>query len=156
MPLQSRFIVQLKKYYALFHRNLKTDEYVFYTIKRDPETHAELHTKMSPDTVEHMLLIYEEELKKKFPEQKHLHCQLFRHTRAMHLYAVAGIDLDIVSDWLGHSCIETTQLYYARATLDMKRKAAEKLEKHFDYVVGDVKFKYENDEETLKKLYGLK
>ncbi len=127
MPLQSRFIVQLKKYYALFHRNLKTDEYVFYTIKRDPETHAELHTKMSPDTAEHMLLIYEEELKKKFPEQKHLHCHLFRHTRAMHLYAVAGIDLDIVSDWLGHSCIETTQLYYVRATLNMKQRQQKNL-----------------------------
>lgn len=74
----------------------------------------------------------------------------------MHLYAVAHVDLNVVSDWLGYSSIETTQLYYAQATLDMKRAAADKLEKHLNFILGDLQFEYDDDEQTLKKLYGLK
>ncbi len=155
-PLQSNFIIQLKKYFGLFHKAMNLDEYLFYTVKHDPDTYREIHTKMSSDTPAQMLKTYEKSLRQRIPEQKHLHCHLFRHTRAMHLYAVAGIDLNIVSDLLGHSSIETTQLYYARATLDMKRAAADKLEKHLNFILGDLKIDYEDDEQTLKKLYGLK
>ena len=42
----------------------------------------------------------------------------------MHLY-MAGMPLELVSQWLGHSQLETS-LIYARATTDMKRKAVDK------------------------------
>jgi len=66
------------------------------------------------------------------------------------------MDLTLISQWLGHSKMETT-LIYAHADTEKKRKAIEKatdpnspLRKHLDstrYIV--------NDEEQLKRLYGL-
>ena len=47
-----------------------------------------------------------------------------RHTRAMHLYQ-HGMDLTLISQWLGHASLETT-LVYAHADTEAKRKAIEK------------------------------
>ena len=49
----------------------------------------------------------------------------FRHTKGMHLLQ-AGVSLEIIRDFLGHEGMATTQLY-ARANLEMKRKALEKI-----------------------------
>ena len=79
----------------------------------------------------------------------------WRRTRAMHLY-IAGVPLPLVSEWLGHSHEETTRIY-ARATDEMKRQAQRKLEGNENSVFKeDISFKYADDEETLKKLSGLK
>jgi hypothetical protein len=73
----------------------------------------------------------------------------------MHLY-MAGVPLPLISEWLGHSKLETTQIY-ASATTEMKRKAVEKLALDESSVFNsDVAFKYADDDETLKRLYGLK
>jgi site-specific recombinase XerD len=48
-----------------------------------------------------------------------------RHTKGMHLLQ-SGISLDMIRDFLGHVDVKTTQIY-ARANLEMKRKALEKL-----------------------------
>lgn len=48
-----------------------------------------------------------------------------RHTKAMHLVE-GGVSLDIVRDFLGHADIKTTELY-ARANLEMRRAAIEKV-----------------------------
>jgi len=51
---------------------------------------------------------------------------------------------------------ETTRIY-ARATDDMKRQAQRKLEENGDSVFKDyVTFKYADDDETLRRLSGLK
>jgi len=34
-PLQSNFVLQLKKYFSIFHRKMNLDEYLFYTIKHE-------------------------------------------------------------------------------------------------------------------------
>lgn len=49
----------------------------------------------------------------------------FRHTKAMHLLQ-AGVPLVIIRDFLGHADIKTSEVY-ARADLQMKREALEKL-----------------------------
>lgn len=49
----------------------------------------------------------------------------FRHTKGMHLLQ-AGVSLEIIRDFLGHEGVTTTQIY-ARANLEMKRKALEKV-----------------------------
>jgi integrase/recombinase XerD len=49
----------------------------------------------------------------------------FRHTKGMHLLQ-SGISLDIIRDFLGHVDVKTTQVY-ARANLEMKRRALEKI-----------------------------
>ena len=48
-----------------------------------------------------------------------------RHTKGMHLLQ-SGISLEIIRDFLGHADAKTTQIY-ARANLEMKRKALEKI-----------------------------
>lgn len=48
-----------------------------------------------------------------------------RHTKGMHLLQ-SGVSLDIIRDFLGHVDVQTTQIY-ARANLEMKRRALEKV-----------------------------
>jgi integrase/recombinase XerD len=48
-----------------------------------------------------------------------------RHSKGMHLLQ-SGISLDIIRDFLGHVDVKTTQIY-ARANLEMKRNALEKI-----------------------------
>lgn len=48
-----------------------------------------------------------------------------RHTKGMHLLQ-SGVSLDIIRDFLGHVDVKTTQIY-ARANIEMKRKALEKV-----------------------------
>lgn len=48
-----------------------------------------------------------------------------RHTKGMHLLQ-GGISLDMIRDFLGHADVKTTQIY-ARANLEMKRKALERI-----------------------------
>ena len=86
---------------------------------------------------------------------EHLHSHLFRRSRAMHLYQ-AGVPLPTISDWLGHSNIETTR-FYAKVTEMMKREAVDKLAEGPDAVFDAlVPFRYADDEEVLKRLCGLK
>ena len=134
-------------YCDLFHLNKQLDEYIFYT-KRNGIT-----TQMSADNVARFMKIYEDQIRNIKPDITHLHPHLFRHTRAMHLY-MAGMPLPLVSEWLGHSQLETTSIY-ARATIEMKRKAVEKITNVENSVFKAEKFKYENDDEVIKRLYGL-
>ncbi len=48
-----------------------------------------------------------------------------RHSKGMHLLQ-SGISLDMIRDFLGHADVKTTQIY-ARANLEMKRNALEKI-----------------------------
>jgi site-specific recombinase XerD len=48
-----------------------------------------------------------------------------RHSKGMHLLQ-SGISLDMIRDFLGHVDVKTTQIY-ARANLEMKRTALEKI-----------------------------
>lgn len=78
-----------------------------------------------------------------------------RRSRAMHLY-LAGVPLPTISEWLGHSNIETTR-FYAKVTEEMKRDALHKLsESEKSVFKDDVAFKYAGNEEMLKRLCGLK
>lgn len=49
---------------------------------------------------------------------------MFRHSRALYLYR-KGVPLPLISEWLGHSNMETT-LIYAYADTEMKRAAIDK------------------------------
>ena len=72
----------------------------------------------------------------------------------MHLYQ-HGMDLALVSQWLGHANLETT-LIYAHADTEMKRKAIEKTSAgicEIDPVKNDPE---PLDDDMLKRLYGLR
>ena len=55
---------------------------------------------------------------------KHIHCHMLRHSKAFHMLA-NDIPLIIIRDFLGHSSVETTQVY-ARSDTSLKEKALSK------------------------------
>lgn len=146
-PLSKEVIDLFKQYAGEFHSNKDSQKTLFFTSEKNGVT------QMSPDNTARILTKYEKMAKTKYPQIVHLHPHLFRHTRAMHLYQ-AGMPLPLVSEWLGHSQLETTTIY-AYADSEMKRLAAEKLRNSKNSVFTDEIFKYRNDESAIKKLYGL-
>lgn len=62
---------------------------------------------------------------KKYAEGRDVSPHILRHTKAMHLLQ-AGVNIVYIRDILGHSSIDTTNIY-ARADAEMKRKVIEKL-----------------------------
>lgn len=121
---------------------------IAYTIRKG------VRSQMSCDAVQAFIKKYGDRARTAVTDLPHLHPHLFRHTRAMHLY-MAGMPLELVSQWLGHSQMETS-LIYARATTEMKRKAIEKISTAKNSVLkGDEKFKYADNETVIRQLYGL-
>lgn len=53
--------------------------------------------------------------------EKRIHPHSLRHTTAIFLLR-AGVDFATISQWLGHSALNTT-MTYARGDLDLKRQA---------------------------------
>lgn len=152
VPLMEKTVSLLKRYIDIFHPggNTFSDEFLFY-IERQNE-----RKQMSDDNVRKFMRNYSRKAHgtcDEVPEEIHPH--LWRHSRAMHLYQ-RGMDLTLISQWLGHVNLETT-LIYAHADTELKRRAIEQA-----MTVGEPIFKNDtahfqvNDEELLKKLYGLK
>ena len=153
VPLSEKTVAHFKRYMSKFHpeSTMYSDEYIFYT-NRGGKKH-----KMSHDAVLTFMRSYGLEARRYCPEiPENVHPHLFRHSRAMHLYQ-GGMDLTLVSQWLGHANLQTT-LIYAHADTEQKRKAIElatsresPAKKNPSANVYTV-----SDEDTLRKLYGLK
>ena len=151
IPITGDVVEIYNQYCNIYHAEVlkSVDELMFYTIRNG------IVTKMSDDNVRRFMSKYDAEMKLKNPTIPHLHPHLLRHTRSMHLY-MAGVPLPLIAEWLGHSRMETTQIY-VQATVSMKRKAAEKLGDDAKSVFkDDVVFKYADNDEVLKTLSGLK
>ena len=147
-PISQELIPKFEKYCYYYHKDKDYNEYMFYTIRNG------IHTRMSCDNVQSFMKRYGNKVREDIPTLPIIHPHLFRHTRAMHLY-MAGMPLELVSQWLGHSQLETS-LIYARATTDMKREAIAEISQSENSVfANDEGFKYANDEEIIKQLYGL-
>ena len=76
---------------------------------------------------------------------------MFRHSRAMHLYQ-HGMPLELVSQWLGHKNVVTTQIY-AYADTEAKREAIHRAMGNKE--VYHTQAYIEKDEDVLRRLYGL-
>ena len=65
---------------------------------------------------------------KKVPSltQKHVSPHSFRHATAVSLVR-AEVDVTVIRSWLGHASLDTTNIY-ARADVETKRKALEKVD----------------------------
>ena len=59
-------------------------------------------------------------------KRKHVTPHTFRHTVGVALVS-AGVDVTVIRNWLGHVSLDTTN-HYARANLETKRKALQKLD----------------------------
>lgn len=152
VPLSSRTVEHLKKYICQYHPD--TDRYstrcLFYGLTSNK------FDKMSANNVRVIIQTYGNMARKlcvEIPEKVHPH--MFRHSRAMHLYQ-GGMDLTLISQWLGHSNLQTT-LVYAHADTEQKRKAIEKATDNDNITQSSQPRKFViSDEETLKRLYGLR
>lgn len=119
VPIMKKTMEHFEAYIKRFgvDRN-STDTTVFYTV-----SHGKRHP-MSDDNVARFLKGYVKTAKAEcsdMPDKVTPH--MFRHSRAIHLYR-KGVPLVLISEWLGHSNLETT-LIYAYADTEMKRKAIE-------------------------------
>lgn len=150
VPLMKETKLHFEHYMSVYH----PDENAFST---EPLFYIERHgarQKMSDDNVRKFLEKYRIQAKKICPEiPENVHPHLWRHSRAMHLYQ-NGMDLTLIAQWLGHVNIETT-LIYAHADTEMKRKAIEKAMKKRAPTPHIVKRYVVDDEDVLRKLYGL-
>jgi site-specific recombinase XerD len=154
VPVMEITVQHLQKHIEEFHANvpLSSDRPIFYAI-----THGELHA-LSDRRVRYLLNDYAEKAREsclEVPEKVSPHT--FRHSRSLHLYQ-NGMDLTLVSQWLGHAKLETTQLFYARADTEHKRNAiatATFSDNPLRAKMDPERFTI-SDEETLKRLAGLK
>jgi len=118
VPLRDNITSHLKEYLRVFHSDadIYSDEYLFFAVRNGTKK------RMTEDNVRHFIQNYGEAARKEcleVPENVHPH--LFRHSCAMNLYQ-NGVELTLISQWLGHSDLETT-LIYAHADTEIKRKA---------------------------------
>lgn len=152
VPLMAGTMEHLKNYLRVFHpeESAASTEFLFYSVRDG------VRNQISDDAIRIRFNKYAAKARKncgEVPENVHPH--LWRHSRAMHLYQ-HGMDLTLVSQWLGHRQLETT-LIYAHADTELKRKAIET-------AMGEKEnISFENPEadnrsadEKMKKLYGLK
>jgi site-specific recombinase XerD len=146
-PLSKEVVSMHKKYIDLFHPDRDARQFLFYTMRKG------IAAQMSADNVARFLNTYEKAVRIQKHDIPHLHPHLFRHVRAMHLYQ-AGMPLPVVSQWLGHSNVETT-LIYAYADTEMKKASVNKIINAKNSVFTGDSFIYQDDEEIIKKLYGL-
>lgn len=64
--------------------------------------------------------------------------------------------MPLLSEWLGYAQMETTIKYYANADVRMKQEAIEKATSDLNPILSSrSEFTFKDDDETLKKLYGL-
>lgn len=152
VSIMAKTVELMKKYISAYHPDESpySQAFLFYT-KHNGKA------RMSEDNARKLIRAYGISARENCSEIPGIvHPHLFRHSRAMHLYQ-HGMPLPLISQWLGHSNIETTQIY-ANADTEMKRKAIEAatpadspLKDYFDserYTVPD--------DELIKKLYGLR
>jgi site-specific recombinase XerD len=151
VPLMPKTVQHYLAYLAVFHPEGKrhNDNFVFYTT---------IHGKtgqMSPDNVEHFMKLYGEKAKLAcFDVPLRVHPHQLRHTRAIHLYR-GGMPLALLSEFLGHANISTTQIY-AYADTEMKRQAIQKAcPENSDNAADSETPIWENNDAMIRKLYGL-
>lgn len=152
IPLMDETVLHFENYMKAFHygKSLKSNDLLFYTI------HESEHRKMSHDNLARCIKKYSSlasEHCNEVPDSVHPH--MFRHSRAVILYH-NGMGLPEISRFLGHANVETTIRFYARLGVEdirrvmIKANAGKTSEEILSqkYIV--------TDEETLKRLSGLK
>lgn len=150
IPIMKETVQHYKSYMSRFHCGTMDNIPLFYT-----EIHGNKHP-MSDDNVARFIKKYALQAQNSCPEvPDRVTPHMFRHSRALNLYR-KGVPLPLISEWLGHSNLETT-LIYAYADIEMKRVAIEKATAANHPLRNVQEFNgAELDDDTLKRLYGLK
>ena len=151
VPLMKKTALMLESYLARYHpaERRKNDDFIFFTIRKKKRE------RMSESTVGAFVKRYGQQAKQNHPElniPSVIHPHMFRHSRAMHIYA-DGIHLHYISELMGHAQLSSTQIY-AYSDSEMKRAILAKarhLEPDHEDLIYDL-----DDDQTIKKLYGLR
>ena len=151
VPLMDNTARILLEYQKEFHDS-GGDGFSFFYVLRNG-----IRKRMTEDNVRKLVGHYGDIARRTEQEvMENLHPHVLRHSRAMHLYQ-NGMPLELLSQWLGHSRIETT-LIYAHADTEMKRKAiaeATPPDSPLGRHVKPMLMKEDNDN-LIRQLYGLK
>ena len=150
VPLMQKTIEHYNNYLRIFHDGKTSADLIFYVVQKGQRQ------AMSADNVEKFIKKYGKAAREqnlKVPEGLHPH--MFRHSRSMHLYH-GGMPLPLLSEWLGHAQLETTMIY-AYADTKMKREAIEKATSSINPLKhGQEVTSWQDDDELIKRLYGLR
>lgn len=150
VPLLDKTVRHLNKYLTRFHPEAirSNEQYLFYTVIKGDKG------QMSVENVASFLRRYGQSAQQVCPEvPPRLHAHLFRHSRAMNLYQM-GIPLPYIKDFLGHSDINTTDIY-SKTNIDMMKEALEKVTESGNEQDIDIPV-WRGDEDMILSLCGLK
>ena len=144
VPLLENTVKLLNQYLQEFHYGeaFNNDAPLFFNKQ---------HGKLSRTAINHLIDKYAGIARKTtslIPDKVTPHT--FRHTKAMHL-CQAGVDMVYIRDLLGHSMIETTNIY-ARVNVEQMRDA---LEKAYPELTGANLPDWSNDDALMKFLTNL-
>lgn len=148
VPISPSVSDLLKEYLERVHpiEQRQGNDYLFFTTLHGHKS------RMSTDAVSLFMKKYGECARQTCPEvPERVHPHQLRHSRAMHLYR-AGMPLVLLSEFLGHADVNTTRIY-AWADTEMKRQAIQKISGDTDGTPTEPI--WANDEEMIKRLYGL-
>lgn len=135
----------LKKYLKQYHSEMIPDKPLFYT-KIKGRTGP-----MSSGNVARIINKYADEIRGEHPNlPEHLHCHMFRRTRATGLYR-NGVELELISVILGHSSTETTRIY-ASPSPEMLEDAMQ----NANSTIPDETPEWEGNEDELARICGLR
>lgn len=149
VPLLPKTVRHCVQYLRKFHPGEEAGSKVplFYSLIHGTQQ------RMSPDTVAAFLDKYGKMAAQECPEvPAHIHPHMLRHSRAMGLYRM-GMPLSLLSQYLGHSQVETTKIY-AYADTEMKRAAIAKADavRNGKPVPDEI---WADDEDMILRLSGL-
>ncbi len=150
VPLMPETVKHLKKYLSVLHpdEHMHSESYLFFT------RHKGQKVQMCDDTARYRIQRYAAAAKENCPDvPDNPHPHMWRHTRAMHLYQ-HGMDLERISQWLGHSQLETTLIHAHSDTEDKRKAIAAALGDGVTGQLNNAPYTVD-DEEILRKLYGL-
>jgi site-specific recombinase XerD len=147
VPISTKVAEHFTEYLNVFHPvKMRSDnDYVFYTVIHN------INHRMSSDAVAAFMKVYAKRCKSvcsEIPDRVHPH--LLRHSRAMNLYR-NGMPLVLLAEFLGHADVNTTRIY-AWSDTEMKRAAIEKISTDTENSIIPI---WQNDEDLIKRLYGL-
>ena len=150
VPVMAKTVDHFRNYVTVYHPGGSLEQHLFYTVRNG------IPQQMSDDNVARFMKKYGNAAKEICAEvPDNLHPHLFRHSRSIHLYR-SGMPLELLSEWLGHSQLETTRIY-AYADTEMKRNAIQKATgKHNPLLSNDQTPCWKGDDEIIRRLYGLK
>jgi site-specific recombinase XerD len=152
VPLMEKTMEHFRRYLDVYHKSEQSysNHHLFYT-RRNGE-----NSRMCEDTARRFMRSYGTMAQKLCPEvPDNVHPHLWRHSRAMHLYQ-NGMDLVLVSQWLGHAKLDTT-LIYAHADTEQKRRAIEAATAQSSALHESINVqRYTiSEDDVIRQLYGL-